>query len=181
MFQNFLEKTYTYQCGVSYGLESSNTEAVYKLNTVSKTIDEMSRNYKEDFQAEENLVDAKKVFLTSLEEKLDVLAENILYEDLVDEENGLTSEIFDILEEKNIITKKDILDLLEKRNEYIMGFEDFDTNMKVEDDINKVTRLINETYKIGKLNNLWKQRMKENKKVISTQLDRCFKGNFKCC
>ena len=40
----------------------------------------MSRNYKEDFQAEENLVDAKKVFLTSLEEKLDVLAENILYE-----------------------------------------------------------------------------------------------------
>ena len=80
-----------------------------------------------------------------------------------------------------MITKKDILDLLEKRNEYIMGFEDFDTNMKVEDDINKVTRLINETYKIGKLNNLWKQRMKENKKVISTQLDRCFKGNFKCC
>ena len=73
---------------MSYGLESSNTEAVYKLNTVSKTIDEMSRNYKEDFQAEENLVDAKKVFLTSLEEKLDVLAENILYEDLVDEEMG---------------------------------------------------------------------------------------------
>lgn len=168
-----MEKIYIYQYGVSYGLESNNTEAVYKLNTVSEAINEMSRNYREDSKNEETIIDSKKTFILNLEEKIDTMAENILYEDLISEENGLTGEIFDVLQEKNIITKQDILDLLEKRNEYIVGFEDFDTNMKVEEDINKVVRLINETYKIGKLNNLWKQRIKENKKVISTQLDRC--------
>jgi len=63
------------------------------------------------------------------------------------------------------------LALLEKRNEYIMGFDDFDTNMQIENDLNKVLRIINDTYKITMLNNLWKQRIKQNKKVMSNQLD----------
>jgi len=43
--------------------------------------------------------------------------------------------------------------------------------MKVEEDIGKAVRLINDTYKIGQINNIWKQRMKESKKVMSSQLN----------
>ncbi|MCI8621040.1 MAG: hypothetical protein HFJ50_04685 [Clostridia bacterium] len=167
--EDFFGKDLCLPVGTAHMLETAETDTIYKLNTVSETISEMSRNYKEASREKES--ETKNVFIETLEEKLENLQENILYEDLVENENGLATEIFEILLEKNVINKEDILNLLEKRNEYITGFEDFDTNMKVEEDINSVLRIINDTYKIGKINNLWKQRMKENKKVISSQLD----------
>lgn len=150
-------------------LETAGTDTIEKLNTVSETISEMSRTYKEESRSKDN--ESEKLFIETLEEKLEAMQENILYEDLTNDDNGLTSEIFGLLTENTSISKEDIIALLEKRNEYVLGFEDFDTNMKIEEDINKVVRLINDTYKIGKINNLWKQKMKENKKVISSQLD----------
>lgn len=157
--------------GASYGLESSNDDAIYKLNTVSETINEMSKNYKEQSANLEGDLEAKRAFIESLQVRLEKSKENILYDDLVSEDNGLASDIFEMLVDKNGITKEEILSLLENRNEYVLGFEDFDTNMKIDEDINKVVRIINDTYKIGKVNNLWKQKIRENKKVISSQLD----------
>lgn len=104
-----------------------------------------------------------------MKEKLEDMKDNVLYEDLTNEDNSLSSDMFDVLIEKDI-AKDDILKLLEARNEYILGFDDFDTNMKIEEDINSVVRLANDIYKIGKLNNIWKQKFNENKKVISSQL-----------
>ncbi|MCI8519048.1 MAG: SpoIIE family protein phosphatase [Clostridia bacterium] len=155
--------------GTAHMLETASTDTIEKLNTVSETIHEMSRNYKEESKVKDN--ESEKLFIEALEEKLETMQENILYEDLINEDNGLTSDIFELLTENLSISKGDIINLLEKRNEYVLGFEDFDTNMKIEEDINKVVRLINDTYKIGRINNLWKQKMKENKKVISSQLD----------
>lgn len=162
-----MEKSYAYLPGSTYGLEGKNEDAMYKLNTVSETINEISRNYKDEITKDE---EGKKVFIKNLEERISQIEENILYDDLADDVNGISGEIFDILEKNDYIAKEDIIKILEERNEYITGFDDFDTNMKVEDDINKAVRLINDTYKIGKLNNLWKQKMKESKKVISSQL-----------
>ena len=130
----------------------------------------MARTYKEESRNLSMQTDGKKAFKENLIAKLDTVKDNVLYDDLLDEENGLTDDIFELLEDSISIEKKDIVDLLEKRNEYILGFEDFDTNMKVEEDLNKVVRLINDTYKIGKINKLWKEKMNENKKVISSQL-----------
>lgn len=166
---DFFGKDLYLPVGTAHMLETTSSETIDKLNTVSETINEMSRTYKEESKLKES--ETERLFIENLEEKLENMQENILYDELTSEENGLTRDIFNILIEKNCISKEDILELLEKRNEYVLGFEDFDTNMKIEDDINKVVRLINDTYKIGKINNLWKQRIKENKKVISSQLD----------
>lgn len=168
-----MTKIYICQFQQAYGLEN-NTDTIYKLNTVSETISEMSRSYKEEknvSKKEKGLEDNKSAFIEEIQEKLEGMEENILYDDLIDEENSLTSEIFDILVENENITKEDIIKLLENRNEYVLGFEDFDTNMKIEEDIRSIARLANDTYKIGKINNLWKQKINENKKVISSQLD----------
>ena len=157
--------------GKAYGLEASNLDTIDKLNTVSETINEMSRSYKEDSKKASWEDETKKIFMESIEEKLDTIKDNVLYDDLVDENNSLLDNIFEILLEKGYITKENIIELLESRNEYILGFDDFDTNMKIEDEINTAVRLINETYKIGQVNSIWKQKMKTNKKVISSQLD----------
>lgn len=111
----------------------------------------------------------RRHLLVGIQEKLEDMKDNVLYDDLTAEDNSLSSDIFDILTEKDI-AKDDILKLLEARNEYILGFDDFDTNMKVESDIEKIARIANDTYKIGRLNNIWKQKFNENKKVISSQL-----------
>ena len=160
---------------VNSGLEiESNTDTIYKLNTVSETISEMSRTYKkEDVTSQDKykLENIKREFVKKIEEKIDDLKDNILYDELLDEDNGLTSEIFDRLVKKENITKDDIVQILENKNEYVLGFEDFDTNLKIEEDIKNVARIANDTYKIEKVNNIWKQKINENKKVISSQLD----------
>lgn len=134
----------------------------------------MSKTIKEDrvqIKKENTLEESKKIFVTEIEEKLQSMEENILYDELMDDENGLISEMFDVLYEKESLTKNDVLKILENRNEYVTGFEDFDTNLKIENDVNNIARLASDTYKIGKVNNLWKQKIKENKKAISDQLE----------
>ncbi len=158
--------------GAPYEIEASQEETIDKLNTVSDTISEMARNYKEEKREEDSKEkDEKEIFIENVIDKLDTIKENALYDDLVDEDNGILSDIFDILEKKNNLEKNDIVKLFEDRHEYILGFEDFETNRKVEEDITKATRLISDTYKILKLNELWKKRIDENKKVISSQLN----------
>ena len=170
--EDFFDKNLYLPVGASYNLENR-TDTIYKLNTVSETINEMSRSYKTEgaFKEENNTADSRQNFINEVEERIENRKDNILYEELVDNKENITSDIFDVLQDKGEVTKDDILKLLEKRNEYILGFEDFDTNMKIEEDIKSMTRLLNEIYKIGKINNLWRQKINENKKVISNQLD----------
>ena len=170
--EDFFDKNLYLPVGASYNLENR-TDTIYKLNTVSETINEMSRSYKAEgaFKEENNTADSRQNFINEVEERIENRKDNILYEELVDNKENITSDIFDVLQDKGEVTKDDILKLLEKRNEYILGFEDFDTNMKIEEDIKSMTRLLNEIYKIGKINNLWRQKINENKKVISNQLD----------
>lgn len=168
--QDFFDKNLYLPVGRSYTLEDK-SDTVDKLNTMSETISEMSRTYKENADTQYDITSGKEAFIRELEVKLENQKENILYEDLINDEGNITSDIYETLIENGNITKEDILKLLEDRNEYVLGFEDFDTNMKIEEDIKIVARYINEIYKIGKINNLWKQKIKENKKVISNQLE----------
>lgn len=134
----------------------------------------MSRSYKKESVEEHNeysIEESKRAFIDEIEDKLDGMQDNILYDELSDEDKNLTSEIFDLLVKNDNITKDDIVNILQEKNEYVLGFEDFDTNLKIEEDIKNVARLANDTYKIGKVNSLWKQKMNENKKVMSSQLD----------
>ncbi len=173
--QDFFDKNLYLPVGMSYTLEDK-SDTVDKLNTMSETINEMSRTYKENADTQYDITSGKEAFIRELELKLEKQKENILYEDLVNDEGNITSDIYETLIENGEITKEDILKLLEDRNEYVLGFEDFDTNMKIEEDIKTVARYINEIYKIGKINNLWKQKIKENKKVISNQLENVSKA-----
>lgn len=171
--KDFFGKNLYLPTGASYRLEQSK-EAINKLNTVSETIQEMSKAYKEVAatvaEDEETENKEKEIFIDELIKNLEGSEENLLYDDLIKSEK-IIEDIFNILKVNEIITRKDIIEVFEKYNNYIVGFDNTDTNMLVEQDIKKIVKIINHTYEVGKINYLWKQKMKDSKKTISNQLE----------
>lgn len=168
--EDFFGKELYLPVGMTYGLEQAETDTITKLNTMSDTLNEMARTYKQEDKSEESPISNSEEFAKAFRERLADIEENILYDDLKDEDNELLSSIYDVLCEHNNIIKDDIIKILESNNEYVLGFEDFDTNMKIEDDINKVCAVAYEVYKIGKVNSIWSKKIKERDKVIGAQL-----------
>ena len=142
---------------------------ISKLNNVSETIKEISNTYKEDNNEDINSKN-KKIFLEELENNLEELEDNIIYDDVICYENGIIDDIFEKLLEQNSIDRNDLIEIFKKHNNYIIGFDDLEKDKVKEKDIDNMIKVINSTYKISKVNFIWKQKMDENKKVMSEQL-----------
>lgn len=154
-----------------------NKETIFKLNNVSETISEIADTYKEaaativeeDEIEEEN---NRKLFIDELYKTIDGLEENILYDDLQNiENNDLAEDIFKILLKDGKITRNELLEVFANHNNYIVGFDNAEISMKLENDINEAINIINEAYKISKVNFIWKQKINENKRNMGVQLD----------
>lgn len=172
--EEFFGKNLYLPTGANYRLEQSK-EAVSKLNTVSETIQEMSKAYQEVAATvvEEKIETDNKekdIFIQELIQNLEGLEENLLYDDLIDSEE-IMEDIFHVLEKTEAFTRKDIIEIFEKYHNYIVGFDNVDANLAIEQDIAKIVKVINHTYETGKINYLWKQKMLDNKKTISNQLE----------
>ena len=155
----------------------NNKETIYRLNNVSETISEIADTYKEaaatvveedEIQENKNL----KIFIEELQNNLEGLEENILYEDLQNEENEeILKDIFNLLLECGKITRNELLEIFANHNNYIIGFDNVEISMKLEEDIKCIMDIINETYKKLKLNLIYKQKIDENKRNLGNQLD----------
>ena len=154
-----------------------NRETKQKLNNISETISEMAKSYNEAAiteveedeirkQEERNL----KIFVDELKNNLDGLEENLLYENLYDSEK-IQEDIYKYLLENEIITKKELLNILALNNCYIIDFESEETNENVNNDIRKTIKAINSAYRVSNLNFIWKKKIDENKKSVSKQLE----------
>ena len=146
-------------------------EAWDKLNSVSETIQEISDTYKtKDLEEEQIKLENKKIFknqfLSAIEEK----QENLLYDDLVDAEE-ITDDIFEYFMKKEEINREDIINIFEKYHNYLLTAQDKEENRQMEKDIEQVVRIANDSYTIAKLNFIWKQKIDENKKNLSNQLN----------
>lgn len=160
-----------------------NKEAIYKLNSMSETIFEMAKTYKEAAativdeeelkkQEEDNLT----IFERELEHNLDGMEENILFDDIYTPEDTLLEDMFNLLLEQETMTRRDLLNLLASHNNYIIGYEREYINDEVEHDIKQMVKTINDSYKVSKLNFIWKKKLDENKKVVSNQLEEVSKA-----
>lgn len=155
-----------------------NKETIHKLNTMSETIQEMAQTYKEVAatvvdEEEEIEEQNKSIFQEELMSNLEMInLENILYEDLqIIDRTGILTDMYQVLRREEELTRKDLLEIFAKHNNYIIGFDDVQVSMKLEKDIREVMKVVNDSYKISKLNFIWKQKIEENKKNISNQLD----------
>lgn len=162
-------------------------ETVYKLNTVSETISEIARSYSEvaatTIETDEELKnDSKESFKEELLNNIGDFSDNLLYEDIIYDDEYILDNIYDLLEEKEEINKDELIEIFERNNSYIMGInEDDERSKEIENDINQIVKAINHTYRINKLNLIWKQKEASNKKVLANQLRRSFKSYIINC
>ena len=146
-------------------------EAWDKLSTVSETIKDISDTYKigsleEEQIKKENKKVFKEQFLSAIEEK----QENLLYDELINAEE-ITDDIFEYFMKKQEIDRQDIIDIFEKYHNYLLTAQDKEENMQMEKDIYQIVKIANESYIIAKVNFIYKQKIDENKKNISNQLN----------
>lgn len=147
-------------------------ETAERLNNVSETIQEMARNYTvgEDFINEQPIMSNKEIFISELLDNLNGYENNMLYEDVSKVDGPIVDSIFNLLIDKQEITREQLLEIFAECNSYIIGFDDKQISDFLENNIQQMVRVINMSYKISKSNFVWKKKFEENKKNIETQL-----------
>lgn len=162
-------------------------DTVYKLNSVSETISEIAQSYSEvaatTIETEEELQNgSKKQFREELLNNIEDFSDNALYEDMIEADDEVLDDIYKLLEEKEEISKEELIQIFEDNNNYIIGLnEDDSRNDIIEDNIMQIVKAINHTYRINKLNLIWKQKEANNKKVLANQLRWSIKSNIITC
>ena len=153
----------------------SNKDTIYKLNSISETIFDMAETYQEaaaTILTEEELKQQEKsnvqIFLDEFKQNMEGLENNLLYEEMYDAKEEMIVDILDILLEKEVITEKDFIEILAKYNLYIMGFEN--TNEQAKEDVYKIVKALNYSYRVSKVSFIWKKKMDESKKNVSMGL-----------
>ena len=147
-------------------------ETANKLNNVSDTIDKIAQNYQvEEEESNLNQRDRnKEIFDSELLDNLQGYEDNMLYDDISKVEGDIVNQLFDILVDKQEITRKDLLQVFANCNSYIVGFEDKQISQYLEDNISQMVRVLNMSYKISKSNFVWMKKLEENKKNMESQL-----------
>lgn len=152
-----------------------NKDTVYKLNSISETIFDMAESYQEaaaTILSEEELKQQERsnieIFMEEFKNNLDGLEDNMLYDTMCYISEEFMMDIFEILLEKDIITEKDFINVLARHNQYIVGFED--TSKKAQEDVYKIVKALNYSYRVSKLSFIWKKKMDESKKNVSAGL-----------
>lgn len=155
-------------------------EMAESLNNVSEAIQNMATTYKtvEPTTFEENTekVENKQIFISELLNTLEPYKENMLYEDISDTDGKIINEIFELLLDKQEITKQDLLKIFADCNSYIVEFEDKQISSYLEENISQMVRIINISYKLSKSNFIWKKREEQNKKNMGKQLNEVSKA-----
>ncbi len=161
------------QEGAIYRLQESDT--LEKLNDVSDVIKQMSNTYKEVAATvvdEKEIIDNnREIFLDELQNGVQALKDNILYEDIISEDEVIVKEIFELLNQREKINREELLEIFKNHNSYIVGFDNYETSLKIEKDISNMIKFINDTYKTSKLNFVIQAKVNENNKNISNQLE----------
>ena len=158
--------------GTNRGLNRSR-ETVNKLNNVSKAVKDMADNYKNvavtKITAEDIREKNKQKFISELLNNIEYLNENILYETIENVEGQIVDDIFTELMNKQFIKENDLLRILARNNNYVVGFGQ--NNDKLTRDVEKMTQAINSAFRISKMNFIWSIRLDEEKKNFETQLN----------
>ena len=148
---------------------AAHKETVHKLNSVSETITEIANIYHvENKDMTEFEREQEETYKDELINNISNLSENILYEDIVNEDNHILDDIYNELTKKEELSIDDIIEIFARHNNYIIGL---DENIELKTEVMAITKAINYTYKINKLNYVWKQKMNESRKNVSKELN----------
>ncbi len=169
------EKLLPETTSVGRGLKE-NEDAILKLNHMSEAIQDMAKSYQEaasTMVSEEDLkrqeLSNEQIFLEELRINLQEIEENMLYQEIEENQDGIVDDIFCYLLKEEVITEKKLVSILEEHNNYLVGF--YEKNEQVLEDVSKMIKVINSAYRMSKLNFIWKKKMQESKKSVATGLE----------
>ena len=160
-----------------------NKDTIHKLSKMSDTISQMAKEYEDaaasivtDEELEQQERANREIFEEELFANLEGKEDNLLYDDLASNNEGILDEIFEIMLKKDVITRKEIVQIFANHNNYIMGFstDSKEDEYVAQNDIDEVLRAINSSYRISKINFVWKKKLDEKKKIEDLSL-----GNLK--
>lgn len=150
-------------------LEESNDEVSEKLKTISDMFNELFSNVdKENAVEQESFV---QDFLDNLEE----VKNNIFYDEISNEENGIAKDICTTLKEKDILLDNDLINILKEHNNYVIMKDE-----NIKNDLQEIVKIANRTLKILEINKAKKQERKNNMATISQNLKNVTKVIDKC-
>lgn len=146
-------------------------DTIDKLNSFSNTLNEIAKSYNDEESNEiheklekENL----KAFIDEVLINIESAKDNLIYEDIVNIKNNILKDIYLELCKKDELDIYDLVKIFEKNNNYIIGLEE---NPKLKNDMEVILKVINYTYQISKMNFIWKQKIIQNRKSVSNELN----------
>lgn len=162
------------QEGATYRLQES-SQTIEKLNDVVDVINQMSYTYKEvaatTVSENEILENNAEIFITEVTSQIEGLTQNILYDDIMNENEVMIKDIFHYLVEHDKINREALLNIFKNHNSYIVGFDSYDITLKIEKDITSMLKVLNDAYQKSKLDFVIKAKVNETNKNVSNQLD----------
>lgn len=153
---------------VPNGTLNKSKQVAENLTQVSNVIKEMASSY--DGQEKEEIEANRQIFVTELLNNLDSYKDNILYDDLSKTDGEIVKKIFEYLIDKQEIDREAFLQIFANCNSYIVGFDDKDISEYLEDNISQMIHLINTSYKVSKIDFIWRKKVEQNKKNMGKQL-----------
>lgn len=149
------------------GVIEEKKKTANKLDSVSKTILQMAKSYDDsakDTLEQEIQDESRKTFKEEVINNLDDIEDNLLYDDILLNDDEILDNCYDILETKEEINSDEFANILEKVNNYKLVKDNS------EDDLEQIVKVLNSIYRINKLNTIWKHKEASNKKVLANQL-----------
>lgn len=145
------------------------TEVSEKLKTIAEMFGELTKNPdKSIIVAKENVT---QDFLDNLEE----LKNNIFYEEISNEENGIARDICSSLIENDILVDKDLISILQEHNNYVVMKDEH-----IRDDLQEIVKIANRTFKTFQINLAKEQERRNNIKTFNESLKTVTKVIDKC-
>ena len=139
---------------------TQNQEMVDKLNNISQTISEMVSD--EQSEIAEMSEDFKDILFGNLEE----MANNIFYEDIINEDNHIADDIYIVLQEEDILLENDLIEILKNHNNYIIM-----QDIAIKNDLQEMIKIINRSYKMLQIEITKLQEKNKNLKTMKNDLE----------
>ena len=152
---------------------NNTTDTINKLNNISDALKDMANTYKKAAATtitEEDIREKnKQQFIIEFLNTTEHLESNILYDITQNVEGKIVDDIFNYLLENQFIKERDLIKILAKNNNYVVGFDE--DEKKKNYDIEKMVNAINSAFRLSKMNFIWSKKLDEEKKNFETQLN----------
>ena len=144
-----------------------------KESEVSKRLKTLSEMFNSYIGQTSNLdsVNIEQDFLDNIEE----VKENIFYDEIANEEVGISKDICDVLLKNDILLDNDLVEILKKHNNYVVLQDD-----NIKNDLREIVKIANRTLKMFQMNKIKSEERKKNFEAINEELSTVTKVIDRC-